>query len=431
MKLNRREFLRAMTISTAGAAVWGINPAFSSGSAWALPGGDIRYLVKIFFTGGADALAWTPYDLPSVRARRSTIEAPASSFIDLGHEYVKLSGELANLYTRWGDRMAIFPGTVGEVGGSGSHAVARQNEATGSSPSDGQSVMGRMLVELAKSEPSPFLGWTFSSTDAFHLASRTLTPVVAPADLSTYNFLPYDLKGLGRNRFQGAALQEAKLQILYQTHLMGSALDTTAVPDTVAGQRVKASFEAIHASMDAVRTAHQEHGTRSVQYPDTDFGKQLKSIATLLDAGMGRCFYLPAPGAHDTHQGQRGSVVRYQASFTAGLDAFLTDLAATGNLDKTVIMCIGEFGRQITENSSGGTDHGRGQSAFLIGGRIHGGLYGPVASEDELATSYAMPARFSQRNIVFEIAEKMGLDPHIVLPNQNFARTPIGCWRQA
>lgn len=431
MKLNRREFLRAMTISTAGAAVWGVNPAFSPASAWAMPSGDIRYLIKIFFTGGADALAWTPYDLPSVRARRPNIAEPSSSFINVGHEYVKLSGRLADLYTNWGDHMAIFPGTVGEMGSSGSHAVARQNEANGSSSSDGQSVMGRMLVEIARSEPSPFLGWTFSSTDAFHLASRTLTPVVAPADLSSYSFLPYDLKGLGGNKFKGAALQQAKLQILYQTHLMGGTLETAAVPATTAGHATKSAFSALHGSLDAVRKAQQDHGIRSVQYPNTDFGRQLKSVATLLDAGMGRCFYLPAPGAHDTHQGQRVNVGRYQEQFSAGLNAFLGDLAATGNLDRTVIMCIGEFGRQITENSSGGTDHGRGQSAFLIGGRIVGGLYGPIATEDEVSTGHAMPTKFSQRNFGFEIAQKMGLDPDIILPNRNFVRAPTGCWRQA
>ena len=40
--------------------------------------------------------------------------------------------------------------------------------------------------------------------------------------------------------------------------------------------------------------------------------------------------------------------------------------------DVTVIT-LTEFGRRIEENGSGGTDHGFGQSVFLLGGGVRGG----------------------------------------------------------
>jgi len=43
------------------------------------------------------------------------------------------------------------------------------------------------------------------------------------------------------------------------------------------------------------------------------------------------------------------------------------------------ILVFSEFGRRIHDNG-GGTDHGAGGTAFVIGGRVRGGFYGEVPS---------------------------------------------------
>ncbi len=43
-------------------------------------------------------------------------------------------------------------------------------------------------------------------------------------------------------------------------------------------------------------------------------------------------------------------------------------------------MTMSEFGRTISVNGSGGTDHGRGSAMFVMGGAVNGGLYGDYPS---------------------------------------------------
>ncbi len=47
-------------------------------------------------------------------------------------------------------------------------------------------------------------------------------------------------------------------------------------------------------------------------------------------------------------------------------------------------MTFSEFGRRVTENESGGTDHGAAAPLFVIGGGVHGGTYGKQPSLTEL-----------------------------------------------
>jgi uncharacterized protein (DUF1501 family) len=51
-----------------------------------------------------------------------------------------------------------------------------------------------------------------------------------------------------------------------------------------------------------------------------------------------------------------------------------------------LIFIFSEFGRRIKDNGSG-SDHGSGGTAFVIGGRVNGGMYGEYPSlkpEDQL-----------------------------------------------
>ena len=71
----------------------------------------------------------------------------------------------------------------------------------------------------------------------------------------------------------------------------------------------------------------------------------------------------------------QGSVEGLQASSIAslarGLAAFDADVAAARSRVTTVVMT--EFGRRISENGSGGTDHGRGFTLLAMGARVRGG----------------------------------------------------------
>jgi uncharacterized protein (DUF1501 family) len=63
-----------------------------------------------------------------------------------------------------------------------------------------------------------------------------------------------------------------------------------------------------------------------------------------------------------------------------GLLAFYQDLSNNGLLNDTLIVQFSEFGRRISENGSGGTDHGAAGLMMAIGGPVRGGIYGTAPS---------------------------------------------------
>lgn len=102
-------------------------------------------------------------------------------------------------------------------------------------------------------------------------------------------------------------------------------------------------------------------------------------------------------GGFDTHKNQRQSLQeRFEDMFATGggLDAFFTALSQHQSevFENTIMVIGGEFGRQLSANGDGGTDHGRGGSLILIGKPIKGGVYGDMFPDSEIE-NYAIPGK--------------------------------------
>ena len=76
-------------------------------------------------------------------------------------------------------------------------------------------------------------------------------------------------------------------------------------------------------------------------------------------------------GGWDTHAGQQGRLSATLGELDAGLDALREGLGAAWQ--RTAILVLTEFGRTVRINGTGGTDHGTGSAAFLLGGAVAGG----------------------------------------------------------
>jgi uncharacterized protein (DUF1501 family) len=76
----------------------------------------------------------------------------------------------------------------------------------------------------------------------------------------------------------------------------------------------------------------------------------------------------------DTHVGEGagdGALARRLQALDQGIDALKTSLGPTWK--KTAVVMVTEFGRTVRPNGAGGTDHGTGTAAFLLGGAVDGG----------------------------------------------------------
>ena len=107
-----------------------------------------------------------------------------------------------------------------------------------------------------------------------------------------------------------------------------------------------------------------------VAYPNTDFGRNLKTTAELINSGVdSRVFYVSLTG-FDTHVRQQEQQGKLLGDLSAGLSSFAEDLQKAGNFDDTLVLVFSEFGRRVEQNASNGTDHGTANNVLLLGGGL-------------------------------------------------------------
>ena len=58
------------------------------------------------------------------------------------------------------------------------------------------------------------------------------------------------------------------------------------------------------------------------------------------------------------------------------LHSFAQNMKRNGHWDDVLVMTYSEFGRQVAENGSHGTDHGEASAHLVMGGKVRGGIYG-------------------------------------------------------
>jgi uncharacterized protein (DUF1501 family) len=121
------------------------------------------------------------------------------------------------------------------------------------------------------------------------------------------------------------------------------------------------------------------------EYPGSALASSLKLVAKLIGGGLPTRVYYVSQGGYDTHVNQINQHARLLQDLGDSIKAFVADLTAQGNLDRVLLMTFSEFGRRVSENANGGTDHGAAAPMFVIGKKIKAGLrgrYPSLAPED-------------------------------------------------
>ncbi len=122
-------------------------------------------------------------------------------------------------------------------------------------------------------------------------------------------------------------------------------------------------------SADYIYQQSKTHPTNEV-YPATNLGKDLKTIASLIFSDINTKVYYVSLGSFDTHVNQEGQQKRLFTELNDAVKAFTNDLKKNNRFNDVLMMTFSEFGRRVSQNASGGTDHGTANNMFFISGGL-------------------------------------------------------------
>lgn len=364
MQISRRLFIRD---GVATVALGLTAPAFLSAIAQA-QGLSSRRLVVVYLGGGNDALnTLIPYQDQNYYSRRPTIAIPAGQVLQVGTDaggralglHPRLGG-LSNIFNE--GRLAIVQRT-GYQNSSRSHFEATDIFGTANpQSSSGSGWLGRYLDTLPRPIDSLAAWNTTSETPRSLVSGQTGVPAISNA--STYTFA-------SPNRGSAAAQERAAAE----------AMAANAAPGRPHLAFVNSTSRSAIETID--RAARAMSYTPTVAYPNNGFALALRTVAGAIFNGIGSRVYYVQTGGYDTHAQQGAGGGAYgglMGTLGDGLAAFYSDIRNRGLAGDTTIIVFSEFGRRISENGSGGTDHGAAGLMFVLGGSVRGGLYGTAAS---------------------------------------------------
>lgn len=118
---------------------------------------------------------------------------------------------------------------------------------------------------------------------------------------------------------------------------------------------------------------HVQHTPdQSRSFPNSKFGKEMASVARLINSGVGIPSYKVTLSGFDTHKRQNSSHGTLLADLANTLHHFAHNMKQNGQWNNVMVMTYSEFGRQVKENGNQGTDHGEASAHLVMGGRVRG-----------------------------------------------------------
>ena len=365
MAVTRRDFIRggvaAFTVSFTA-------PSFLADIARA-QGARTRSLVVLYLGGGNDSLnTVVSYQDPFYYSRRPAIAVPAAQVLQIGSDS---SGRALGLHPRLTGLRDIFNegrlAVIQRVGYPNSSRSHFQGfDIWGTADPASPSSMGWLGRYLETVPADALSGWSATRELPRALLSRDVSVPAIP-DARTYSFNSPNTGAEAVNERAAA----------------------TRIASHVPVDRPQLAFvngSAMGALETLDRVAAVSNYTGTVAYPNNGLAIALRTVAGSIVRGTGTRVYWVQTGGYDTHSGEGagggGAYANLMAAFGDSVRAFYNDLRNQGLLDTTLVLQFSEFARRISENGSGGTDHGAAGVMMAIGGGVRGGLYGTAASLD-------------------------------------------------
>jgi uncharacterized protein (DUF1501 family) len=324
-----------------------------------VPAQHRRVLVVVQLNGGNDGLNTVIPALGQYHDARPTLAIPEANRVVLsGRTDLALHPSLAPLGALWTANKLAIVQSVGFPDQSHSHFVAMDQWWRADNLSATHGWLGAYLASQPTTDP------------LFATALNSSAPLLLnPANPAAVVFQPAAFKF-------NQALDD---QILI------------SMTDPVSSDPLRAAAQtALSRSVAAVNSFADSLGAPAAAGGDTTqpADQQREGGATLTDGlataaklitsnTQTRIVVVSASG-FDTHANQLTTHAALLADLATGLHAFMTTIEQAGIADDVLVVTTSEFGRRVAENASGGTDHGAGNVAFVLGTKIAAGVHGEI-----------------------------------------------------
>lgn len=398
--LSRRHFLSLSSglVATALSQPWLPRVAFAKAE-----NSDRDVLVSVFLRGGADSLSLcVPFGEPAYYRHRPNlaIAQPDSSAsakaIDLDG-FFGFPPALSPLMPAFRDSKLAVVHACGLATATRSHFKAMHFIEVGEDEPPSSLTTGWLGRHLLTTAPSLEDGLLRAVGIGFGL-QRTL--VGGPSSLPVPDLGTFGLSGDA----QSLAERRARIEALYRTApeaLRNAAENTSRTIDLL--QQINFA-------------GYQPAG--GATYPQSELGRSLAATAALIKAEVGIEAVAVDAGGWDTHEQQApvdGQMALVMSGFASAIAAFYQDMAS-GNGHPVTLVAQSEFGRNVFENGSAGTDHGHGGAMFVLGERVMGGRvirHWPGLEPEQLYEGQDLEVTIDYRDILSEILVKRLANPDI------------------
>jgi uncharacterized protein (DUF1501 family) len=419
-RLTRRQFMLGASAAAAAAATF---PAWLPRVVLAQSQASRDIVVSVFLRGGADGLSLcTPFgEGNNYYGARPTIAIPAPDSARAGR------------LTALDDRIGFGPAMAGLLPAYRAEQLL-VTHATGVTVSNRSHFDMQRFIEVGKAnDPNLITGWL-----GRHLASvpplRTAAPLRA---LGLSSGLPQTLYGAPR-----------ALPIADPTNfgIVGGAATRDARAEWLTGDYSLTIDPLRSAALDVSNTLKllrtvdfaNYRPANAAAYPNSGFGRSLRSTAALIKADVGIEAVQVDIGGWDTHQNQdpvnaTGSMYRTMQDFSNSIGAFWADVLQGSGTYRVTLVAISEFGRNVRENGSLGTDHGRAGAMFVLGAGIAGGrvltVNWPGLAREQLESGQDLRVTLDHRDVLAEIVSKRLGNPNLATVFPDYTPTFRGVVR--
>lgn len=157
-------------------------------------------------------------------------------------------------------------------------------------------------------------------------------------------------------------------------------------------------------------------------YGRNDFGQRLLLARRLSEVGVSFVTVYNGGWDHHTKIFQDGFKKKIN-TIDLGMSALINDLHERGQLDNTLVLLLGEFGRTPKINKDAGRDHWPHAMSVLVAGA--GVPAGQIIGETDVKGYYASDKIYSPEDFACSIYTKMGINPKMILHTNTGRPLPI------